>query len=84
MIDDMIRLTVDPTYPPRKAGEARESLFDLVLSDNPEAPVNKRRPFSLDVLYPISELKQAVGGSNNKKIETKVRFFIFFFILTNF
>lgn len=70
MIDDMIKLVVDPVYPPKNPGEPRESLFDLVLSDNPDQPpVNKRRPFSMDLVYPVSELKQNIGVTNNKKLE---------------
>lgn len=74
MIDDMIRLTVDPIYPPKNEWDERESLFDLVLNDNHDQPINKRRPFSMDLIYPVAELKQPIGGFNNKKPDAKVRF----------
>jgi hypothetical protein len=33
MIDDMVRLVVDPIYPPRNKPEERENLFELLYSD---------------------------------------------------
>ena len=56
MTDDLMKLTVDPIYPPRYV-EERENLFELIYSENPDKPVNQRRSFSLDLLYPIPELK---------------------------
>ena len=56
MIDDMVRLVVDPIYPPKEIDE-RPNLFELIYSDNPENSINKRRPFSLDLLYPVPELR---------------------------
>lgn len=58
MIDDMTRLAVDPIYPPRNVEDpGRENLFELLYSEQPENACNKRRPFSLDLVYPIAEMK---------------------------
>jgi Tubulin-tyrosine ligase family len=58
MIDDMTRLVVDPYFPPKNVEDPkRENLFELLYSEQPENAINKRRPFSLDLLYPIAELK---------------------------
>lgn len=54
MLDDLVKITVDPVYPPKKV-EERENDFELVYSDLKN--VNKRRPFSYDLLYPVPELK---------------------------
>ena len=54
MIDDMMKLVVDPIYPPKHV-EERENLFELLYSEN--TGLNKRRPYSYDLLYPVPELK---------------------------
>jgi hypothetical protein len=56
MIDDMTKIVVDPVYPPRFVEKDRENLFELVYSE--EQNINKRRPFNLDLVYPVPELKQ--------------------------
>lgn len=56
MIDDMTKLTVDLVYPPKNV-EERENGFELIYNESVENPVNKRRPFNLDLVYPIPELK---------------------------
>ena len=62
MIDDMTRIVVDPYYPPRNLEDrGRENLFELVYSELPENACNKRRPFNLDLVYPVPELKQQIG-----------------------
>ncbi len=58
MIDDMVKITVDGIYPPRnKSDDGRENGFELLYSETPENPVNKRRAFNLDLVYPVPELK---------------------------
>lgn len=65
MIDDMTRIVVDPIYPPRNVEDpARENLFELVYSDDQN--INKRRPFSMDLVYPVPELKQQVGTTKQR------------------
>lgn len=62
MIDDMTRIVVDPYFPPRNVEDpGRENLFELIYSEQPENMVNKRRPFGLDLMYPIADLKQQIG-----------------------
>jgi hypothetical protein len=59
MIDDMTRLCVDPYFPPKNLEDpGRENLFELLYSEQPENAINKRRPFTQDLLYPIPELRQ--------------------------
>jgi hypothetical protein len=69
MIDDMVKIIVDPVYPPASV-EERESLFELVYSEQPENMVNKRRPYSMDLLYPVPELRPQIG-TVTKKIKQK-------------
>ena len=62
MIDDMTRLVVDPVFPPKNLEDpGRENLFELLYSENPENACNKRRPFTMDLVYPVPELKQQIG-----------------------
>jgi hypothetical protein len=71
MIDDMTKLVVDPIYPPRFV-EERENLFELLYSETENGIVltNKRRPYTFDLVYPIAELRPAIGSV--KKNLTKV------------
>jgi len=62
----MVKLTVDPIYQPREV-EERENGFELVHSDNLDNFVNKRRPFSMEDLYPVPELRQVIGFKKQKK-----------------
>ncbi len=69
MIDDMTRLVVDPYFPPRTLEDpGRENLFELLYSEMPENAVNKRRPFSLDLVYPIPEFRQQIGTVKPRNI----------------
>jgi hypothetical protein len=62
MIDDMTRIVVDPYYPPKNLEDrGRENLFELLYSELPENACNKRRPFTLDLVYPVPELRQQIG-----------------------
>ena len=62
MIDDMTRIVIDPYYPPKNLEDkGRENLFELLYSELPENACNKRRPFNLDLVYPIPELRQQIG-----------------------
>jgi hypothetical protein len=56
MVDDMFKLTVDLVCPPRVV-EQRENGFELLYNEDPVNPVNKRRSFSYDLVYPVPELK---------------------------
>ena len=68
MIDDMTKLIVDPIFSPREVDIERENLFELVYQENIDSTFNKRRPFNLDLVYPIAELKQQVGVVKNKNL----------------
>jgi hypothetical protein len=73
MIDDMTRIVVDPVYPPRHTEDPhRPNLFELVYSENPENAVNKRRPYTLDHVYPIPELKQQIGTIKPRNIKVSI------------
>ncbi len=58
MIDDMTKLIVDPIFQPKEVDSDRENLFELVYQEHIDSTFNKRRPFNLDLVYPIPELKQ--------------------------
>ena len=73
MIDDMTRIVVDPVYPPRHTEDPhRPNLFELVYSENPENAINKRRPYNLDLVYPIPELKQQIGTIKPRNIKVSI------------
>ena len=57
MIDDMTKIVVDPIYPPKEVDSQRENLFELLYSESGDQILNKRRPFNLNLLYPIASLK---------------------------
>lgn len=82
MIDDMIKLTVDPIFqPPDHEVDDTENHFDLIYSpgntENSETSVNKRSSFELTNLYPIKELEdesitkrvQNVKENKQKRLE---------------
>jgi hypothetical protein len=82
MIDDMTRIVVDPYYPPKNLEDkGRENLFELLYSELPENACNKRRPFNLDLVYPIPELRQQIGTvkprntASNPAISNRVRLY---------
>lgn len=72
MLDDMVKLTVDPTYEPKNV-DSRPNNFDILYREDQacttrgKLPVNKRRPFALDLCYPIPELKPKPQGPYIKK-----------------
>jgi len=68
MIDDMTKLVVDPMFPPKEVDSERENLFELLYSESHDQIINKRRPFNLDLVYPIPELKQPIGVVKNKNL----------------
>jgi len=70
MVNDMIKLCVDPVFAPRTVPEEdRENDFELVYREQgPHGPaVNVRRPFSLDLVYPIPELRPFIGKKSALK-----------------
>jgi len=63
MIDDMLKLVVDPHFPPQKKGKNYDlNRFELLycthLSKLSAKPVNRRRDYNIKLLYPIKELRQ--------------------------
>ena len=63
MLDDMVKLTVDPIFEPKFVYEDRPNDFEILYREEQactqkgKLPVNKRRPFALDLCYPILSLK---------------------------
>ena len=59
MIDDMLRITIDPIFPPEAKLEKRENAYELIYcthsSKYSTLPINKRRPFTSSV-YPVKSL----------------------------
>jgi hypothetical protein len=73
MIDDMLKLTIDPLFPPEKVDNKRENDFELLYcghqSRYSSTPINKRRNFNVS-LYPIKACYQKKNPMKVKK-ETK-------------
>ena len=70
MINDMLKICVDPVCKPRSVPEPdRENDFELLYREEGKhgPAVNVRRPFSLDLVYPIPELKPFIGKKTNVK-----------------
>ena len=69
MINDMLKIVLDPVIKPKNQYEPeRENDFDLIYRDASMKlgpAVNVRRPFSLDLLYPIPELTPFIGKKKN-------------------
>lgn len=65
MINDLFKIVVDPVFAPRIVPDAsRENNFELIYKeygDNSGPAVNKRRPFTFDLCYPIPQLKPFIG-----------------------
>jgi hypothetical protein len=64
MQEDIVRLAVDPRYEPKNVDDAeRPNDFEILYREeqacqfSKKLPVNKRRPYALDLCYPILELK---------------------------
>ncbi len=65
MMNDLFKICIDPVFAPRAIPDpTRENNFELIYKDTFDAlgpPVNKRRPFNLDLCYPIPALKPFIG-----------------------
>ena len=65
MINDLFKIVVDPVFAPRVVPDhARENNFELIYKENQDSTgpaVNKRRPFTFDLCYPIPSLKPFIG-----------------------
>jgi len=66
MLNDLFKIVLDPVFAPRSVPDpSRPNNFDLIYKELTDAlgpPVNKRRPFTFDLCYPIPELKPLIGG----------------------
>ena len=65
MMEDIVRIVVDPVLAPdTRPDEGRPNDFELIYRDasTKHGPaVNVRRPFSMDLVYPIPELVPFIG-----------------------
>ena len=65
MINDMLKLVLDPVLKPKTVPEPDQvSDFELLYRDASQKhgpAVNLRRPFSLDLVYPVAELVPFIG-----------------------
>ena len=69
MIDDMMKIVLDPVLTPKNA-QTEDNGFELLYREEQagQGPaVNMRRPFSQDLVYPIPELKPFIGKKSNVK-----------------
>jgi hypothetical protein len=69
MIEDMLKIVLDPVLKPKSVPDAeRENEFELIYQDASQKngpAVNVRRPFNLDLLYIVPELKPFIGKLKN-------------------
>ena len=65
MIEDMLKIVVDPVLKPKNVPDReRPNDFELIwreASAKHGPPVNQRRSFSIDLIYPIPSLKPFIG-----------------------
>ena len=65
MINDMLKIVLDPVIPPLTEHDPdRENDFELIYRDasiKHGPAVNVRRPYTLDLVYPVPELKPLIG-----------------------
>ena len=71
MINDMLKIVLDPVLKPKTVPDSdRENAFELLYREEQSGQgpaVNKRRPFTFDLVYPIPELKPFIGKKSNLK-----------------
>ena len=70
MFNDLLKIVVDPVCPPKNIPEFdRENDFELLYREEGKngPAVNVRRPFSLDLVYPIPELRPFIGKKSSVK-----------------
>ena len=69
MINDLLKIVIDPVLKPKNIHEPeRPNDFEIIYRDASDAhgpEVNIRRPFSLDLMYPIPELVPLIGKRKN-------------------
>lgn len=65
MMNDLFKIVIDPVLAPRVTPDpSRSNNFDLIYKETNDAlgpPVNARRSFTLDLCYPIPDLKPFIG-----------------------
>lgn len=65
MIEDMLKIVLDPVIKPRQVPDAdRPNDFELIYCDASEKhgpAVNIRRPFTMDLVYPVRETVPIIG-----------------------
>ena len=69
MIEDMLKIVLDPVLKPKNHPDPdRPNDFELLFrdaSDKHGPAVNLRRPFTMDLLYPVEELIPFIGKIRN-------------------
>lgn len=78
MMNDLVKLVVDPVYEPKVVPDADvDNDFEILYREEQactyrgKLPINKRRPFSLDLCYPVPELKPLIGMTRKEVIVSK-------------
>ena len=74
MIEDMVKIVVDPILKPKNVPEHdRHNDFDIIYQDASQKhgpAVNVRRPFDMDLVYPLPELTPFIGKKKNPRQAT--------------
>ena len=82
MMEDMVRLVIDPVCKPKNQPVERESGFELIYREENQwagiTALNQRRSFNLDLSYPIPDLKPFIGKmhTSKKNISYKAKVFL--------
>jgi hypothetical protein len=71
MMEDLVQIVVDPVNKPENTPTRNENKFELIYREknlvSSVKPINHRRPFDIDLCYPIIELKPLIGKLYNYK-----------------
>ena len=69
MINDLLKICIDPKMKPKnELDQERDNNFELIYQEasSKNGPgLNLRRPFDLDICYPIPSLKPFIGKKKN-------------------
>lgn len=78
MINEMCALVIDVHFTPSEQPTIEQNDFELIYREqsNGNSYVNQRRPFSLDLCYPIPSLKPLIGKPEKKIAKIKNHIFL--------
>jgi hypothetical protein len=63
LMDDLLKIVVDPVFKPRIVTPDVDNGFELIYKEGIQ-PINLRRPFSQELVYPVKALTPYIGKSS--------------------